>query len=182
MILIVLSWCLLFTGCGKNVDSFTTFSIQGFEEFYDFHTTSDVRKMYIREGKMEFARLNEFYVCPFIKEINYDECALFFYVYTLEDECTEIITISDIVLSSNKEETFLYTNSSKQSVLLERESEDILVGKISDIEFKKTDSWFFNDNTLKLVFRVECGEEYTYSQNFSYDIRIICNERAKMPT
>ena len=180
--LLICSLVLSITGCSQNVYSFSTFSIQGFDDFYNFRTTDDVRETYIREGKIEFARVDNLYVCPFIKEINYDECGLFFYVYALDAGSAETITICNIVLSALEDNVCVYTSSNEQTITLEKNDGNILLGTMTGISFKKSDTWLLSGNTLNLSFQATVGTEEVVETVFSYDIRIIRNKRAKMIT
>ena len=168
---------LILAGCGQSVSSFATFSIEGFEQFFDFHATEQSRLAYISDGKIDFAKHGDIYICPFIKETTHDECSLFFYVYASEGTTVDIVNISDIVLSANQGNYVVFNAPEGQSLALKKEN-GVLTGTLSGMNFKKEDEWFFNDNTLVLSFRATTDHE----KEFSYDVNIICNYRANSPT
>lgn len=181
VILLVFVLVFIIAGCGRMVDTFKTFSIHGLEEFYDFYATAATKELIIREGKIEFARVGDLYVCPYIKEINHDECALFFYVYSLEDSSAEMVKISDVVLSTGNDMVLINDNDHSLSISLSVADKNIQLG-LSSIKFEATDTWLFNGNTLHLSFQAVVDKEMHDGKAFSYDIDIIGNKSAVMIT
>ncbi len=173
--LLILAFAFVLAGCSRMTDTFKTFSTQGLEDFFGFYATTDTKESLIREGKIEFARIGDFYVCPFIKEVNYDECALFFYVYALEDCNAETITVSNIVLSTDDNIDIINKNDDGLAIALSATGENIQLG-VSSIKFKATDTWLFNGNTLHLSFKAMVDNANVDRMNFSYNIDIIGNK------
>ena len=175
--LILVFVCVLsIAGCGQMTDTFKTFSVQGLAQFYDFYATEDTKESLIREGQIEFARIGDLYVCPYIKEVNYDECGLFFYVYALEDGGIETVTVSDVVLSAGNDMVLINGNDDLL-ITLHPSEESIQLG-MSKIEFESTDTWLFNGNTLQLSFRAEIDNGDVDAKEFSYNIEIVGNKSA----
>ena len=177
----ILVLALFLAGCVQMVDSTTTFSVEGFEDFYALSTAAD-KSGYIHEGKIEFAKLGNLYVCPFIKEVNHEECALFFYVYSLEDGINETVTIQDVVLSAKNGEVVVYSETEPCALKFKKEEGSIQLGNFPGKVFKVTNDWFGDGIILNLSFRAEVEGNDASEKTFSYDIKIIRNKRPKSPT
>jgi len=178
---LLLAMLFCFVGCVETVDSFTIFSMEGFDPFFDFYTSQEKKNAYLESGGLEFARLGDVYVCPFIKETSHEECGLFFYIYSIENDSIESITISNINLIIQESGGSIYKSNSDQSVLLEAPDDNYLQGTIK-CYFESSEEWLYKGNILKISFQATANGNTQESEEFSYDIKISFVKRPLMPT
>ena len=169
--LFLLVICLSLAACKINSPSYTTFVIEGFDAFFSFNSSDEYRKNCIIDGKIEFAKLSNIYVCPFIKEINHDECGLFFYIYSHGNKIAESVTINniDLVIKNNGESIFC--NNAGYSVSLENTNDNLVSGTVRCV-FETSEEWLYHGCVLNLSFHAETDDNAKESKEFSYEITI----------
>lgn len=166
---LMMACCLFLPGCVKWVDYYTSYNFQGLEEFYWFHSDNKDQEELIKNGDIEFAKLGDVYVCPFIKDVTHEECGLFFYVYSLKMPKTQSLKITNVVLKDGKD-TVLFESSNEYDIVLEYTEDDIQVGYLNVVDFVRSDDWCYDGGALTLSF--QASADLAESKDYSYDVVI----------
>ena len=172
---------LLLSGCCAPTKSHNKFKIKEYQAFSEIHDAAE-KEAYIRNGNLDFAMVDEFYVFPHLKAISYEECNCVIYVYALNNSNKQI-TVNSASLCT-KDGTLLFcVEDINESITLLQYTENMYYGYLRATTFGYDDSWYYSGNELVLTFEmtVENGEK-SVQKSFCYDITLVGYMGATMPT
>ena len=170
-----------FGGCGKMVNSYMSFSIDGFDNFFNKTNISD-KETYIKDGNMEFARMGDTIICPFIKETTHEERSILVYVYKLNENSSSF-TIDSVVLSTKNDVILCQEDLKNKTIKLTPVTDEMSFGSVVVSDFCKNEHWFYSGNELQLSLKITVndGTDVT-EENLDYAIKLIGHKRHVMPT
>jgi len=182
-LLIVITVMLVFAavGCQKMANSYISFSIDEFDDFFDI-TDINAKESYIKNWNMEFAKIGNLIVCPFIKETTHEECSLLLYIYTI-NENTSNATINGVRLS-DKNGVVIYEEDSKTNTVELSTVTDEMLSSVTVIgEFDKNENWFYSGNELQLSRQITVEDKNTITEeHLDYTVKLIGHRNHVMPT
>ena len=180
MIAILLSLIILLTTGCQMADSYMLFSIEAFDAFQKLYENAD-KEAYLNDGKLDFAKVNDVAIVPFVKEISHEECALFVYAYTLTEQ--RFVGIDNITLVTQDGKKLVENLSGGQLQNWENATDAMSYGFIKVANFALTEDWYTSGNKLMLSFRVVVGEENSVAEKeITHTISLVRYKSFLMPT
>ena len=181
LIFIIISLIFTFAGCNNFVDSYTSFYIEEFDEFFNIKVLSE-KESYIKSGNLDFAKMDDLIICPFIKETTHEECTLFLYVYTISDIRSNV-TINSVNLCSKNNIEILKEFSEKDINEFSLVTDGMLLSTTVISDFDKNETWFYSGNELQLSLKISVDNQTTIIEDtLNYTINLIGHKSHLMPT
>lgn len=175
IIMCVLILCM-FMGCGQRVKGYTSFSIDEYDEFFDLVSDSD-RENYIRKGNLDFSKIQDVILVPFVKETTHTECAIFLYGYSLNVNRT--VQVNYVMLTAPNGAVICEDIPTEQEMSWEPATDSMTKGILWLQTFEKDSSWFYNDSKLHLSIELVVEGE---PKVMSYEISLIGHTSVLLPT
>ena len=181
LIFIIISLIFTFAGCKTIANSYTSFSIEEFDEFFNITEISE-KESYIKSGNMDFAKIDDLIICPFIKETTHEECSLFLYVYTTSNNRSNV-TINSVSICSKNNIEILKELSEKDINEFSPATDGMLLSVTVISDFDKNKTWFYSGNELQLSLQISVDNQTTIIEDtVNYTINLIGHKKHLMPT
>lgn len=173
--LLLLTACLL-CGCSKVVGGYPTYSIQEFDDFWTLDEAS-AQEQYICDGNLNFAKVQNLIVVPFLKVSSHTETTLFLHIYSISEP--PIGLMFNYTLTSSNGETISAASGIETHIEWTQLTDNLKKGTIEVQSFTNDSNWFYDDNKLELLLEFNIDGIITSA---AYEINIIGHQYPAFPT